>query len=135
MSHCRVTLPRVHGVIAVMVSALLMSSCSTGSNPMGPEPTPRAGGGQLTPLLDTTLSAPRWFTGTDSQVHLVYELVLTNAVPEPVALSALDVHDANTGAPLIRLTGRLAACGHVPRHVAGDSDRCSAAGIGRHCLA
>jgi hypothetical protein len=56
-------------------------------------------------LLDSTLSTPRWFTGTDGSGHLAYELMLTNAVPAPVALNTVEVHDANSGATLARLTG------------------------------
>ena len=53
-------------------------------------------GTQLTPLLDTVLSPPHWFTGTDGQVHLVYELVLTNAIPAPITVSAVEVLDADS---------------------------------------
>ena len=59
-------------------------------------------GGQLTPLLDSTLSAPRWFTGTDAKTHLVYELMLTNVLPAAVTLSGVEVRNADSGATLIR---------------------------------
>ena len=68
-------------------------------------PTQPVTGGQITPLLDSTLSTPRWFTGTDGQAHLVYELMLTNVLPAAVTLSAVEVHSADSGATLIRLTG------------------------------
>lgn len=68
-------------------------------------PMPSASSGQLTPLLDSVLSPPEWFTGSDAQVHLVYELLLTNALPVPVTVSEVDVVDADTGAPLLRLNG------------------------------
>ena len=91
--------------LVVLVGALLLSSCSTSStSPRSQQPQP-VGGGQLTPLLDSTLSVPRWFSGTDGKAHLVYELLLTNAIPAPVTLSALEVRDADTGATLIRLAG------------------------------
>lgn len=57
---------------------------------------------RLTPLLASVLSPPRWFTGTDGAVHLVYELVLTNALPAPVTVRSVEVRDA-AGAPLVRL--------------------------------
>src|SRR6478672_11717736 len=91
--------------LVVLVGALLLSSCSTSSTSPRSQQPPPVGGGQLTPLLDSTLSVPRWFTGTDEKTHLVYELLLTNAIPAPVTLSALEVRDANSGATLIRLAG------------------------------
>jgi pimeloyl-ACP methyl ester carboxylesterase len=68
-------------------------------------PTDTGAGAQLTPLLDTVLSPPRWFTGTDGQAHLVYELVLTNALPAPITVSAVEVRDGDSGTTLTRLTG------------------------------
>ena len=59
----------------------------------------------MTPLLDSVLSPPHWFTGTDGQVHLVYELLLTNAIPAPVTVSKVEVLDADSGATLVRLSG------------------------------
>jgi murein DD-endopeptidase MepM/ murein hydrolase activator NlpD len=85
-----------------VVSALTVGSCST-TPPVTPTPTTTSG--QLTPLLNNTLSMPRWFKGTDGSAHLVYELMLTNAVPAPVTLNTVEVHDANSGATLARLTG------------------------------
>src|SRR6478736_8631614 len=92
-------------VLVVLVGALVLSSCSTSSTSPRSQQTPPAGGGQLTPLLDSTLSVPRWFSGTNGKAHLVYELLLTNAIPSPVTLSALEVRDADSGATLIRLAG------------------------------
>src|SRR5215211_138713 len=62
-------------------------------------------GTQLTPLLDRVLSSPHWFTGSDEQIHLVYELLLTNAIPAPITISTVEVRDAESGATLTRLTG------------------------------
>src|SRR5258705_8804829 len=92
-------------LLVLMVGALLLSSCSTSSTSPRSQQPQSVGGGQLTPLLDSTLSVPRWFTGTDGKAHLVYELLLTNAIPVPVTLSALEVRDADSGATLIRLAG------------------------------
>lgn len=78
-----------------------------GTSPLRPAATPSAAanGWQFTPLLDRVLSPPAWFTGSDGQVHLVYELLLTNALPIPVSVSAVDVVAADTEAPLLRLSG------------------------------
>jgi hypothetical protein len=85
-----------------MVCGLTICSCSAAPSVT---PTPAPTNSQLTPLLDNTLSTPRWFTGTDGSGHLVYELMLTNAVPTPVTLNTVEVHDAASGATLARLTG------------------------------
>jgi hypothetical protein len=100
----RVQPKRPAGVVAVVaVCMLTLGSCSALQNTSTPvQPVP---GGQITPLLDSTLSTPRWFTGTDGQAHLVYELMLTSVVPAPVTLGSLEVHSADSGATLIRLSG------------------------------
>jgi pimeloyl-ACP methyl ester carboxylesterase len=69
-------------------------------------PTSSTPGMQFTPLLESVLSPPHWFMGTDGQVHLVYELVLTNAIPAPVTVNAVEVLDADAGTTLTRLTGQ-----------------------------
>ena len=81
------------------------AGCSAPPDPTSVSAAPTTGSRQITPLLDSTLSTPRWFTGTDGQAHLAYELLLTNAVPAPVVLNTVEVDDADTGATLIRLTG------------------------------
>ena len=85
------------------VCILLLSSCSASENTSAPNQ--RVAGGQITPLLQSALSTPRWFTGTDGQPHLVYELMLTNVVPATVNLNAVEVNNADAGATLIRLAG------------------------------
>ena len=92
------------GVVAVVaVCMLTLGSCSAPQNTS--TPVQPGSGGQITPLLESTLSTPRWFTGTDGQAHLVYELMLTNVVPAAVTLGSLEVHSADSGATLIHLTG------------------------------
>jgi hypothetical protein len=64
---------------------------------------------QFTPLLPSVLSPPRWFHGADEQIHLVYELLLTNAFPVPVEVTTVEVLDAGTGRSLATLTGETLA--------------------------
>ena len=93
----------VGGVVGVgLAAALILGGCSDDvvSAPLAP-----SGNGQLTPLLDSTLSPPRWFTGSNAKVHLVYELMLTNVIPAPISLTSLDVRAADTDALLMHLTG------------------------------
>ena len=82
-----------------VVPAALLSSETAAS------PIPVADSWQLTPLLDSTLSPPAWFTGSDGQVHLVYEVLLTNALPVPVSVREFDVVDTSTGTSLLHLSG------------------------------
>ncbi len=91
-------------VTSVAVCTLLLASCSAAPTTSS-TPTEPVTGGQVTPLLDSTLSTPRWFTGSDGQAHLVYELMLTNVVPAAVTINTLEVRDADSGATLLRLTG------------------------------
>ncbi|MEZ4564731.1 MAG: alpha/beta fold hydrolase [Thermomicrobiales bacterium] len=80
------------------------ASWSAGAGAATPVPA-AAQGWQLTPLLDHTLFPPAWFTGSDGQVHLVAELLLTNALPVPVTISSVEVLDTGSGASLVRLDG------------------------------
>ena len=48
-------------------------------------------GARLTPVLQSVPSPPRWDRGDDGRVHLEYEVLLTNAVPLPIGVAALDV--------------------------------------------
>ena len=60
---------------------------------------------QFTPALMTVPTTPRWFTGTDGRVHLVYELHLTNAFPVSATITEVAVRDAGTGTVLQTLSG------------------------------
>jgi hypothetical protein len=67
------------------------------------------------------LSPPRWFKGADGRVHLVYELMLTNAFPVPVTLTSVEVLEAGSSRSLATLSGdtlraatSLLATGGVP---------------------
>jgi hypothetical protein len=62
-------------------------------------------GPQFTPLLPAVLAPPRWFRGADEQIHLVYELVLTNAFPVTVDLTELVVFNADDGTLVTSLSG------------------------------
>ncbi len=62
-------------------------------------------GWQFAPLLERVHSPPRWFTGSDGKVHLVYELLLTNVMTLPATVSMVEVRNAASGATLIRLSG------------------------------
>lgn len=92
----------VLGAVAIMIAACSHDG-SDGRESVRPAAT--VGAGQVTPLLDATLSTPRWFTGSDGVAHLVYELLLTNAVPAAVTLNSIEVQDADSGATVGRLSG------------------------------
>jgi hypothetical protein len=51
------------------------------------------------------LAPPRWFRGADEQIHLVYELILTNAFAVPVDLTELAVIDVDAGTVVSTLSG------------------------------
>ena len=85
----------VLALIALLLSVPLSAEAQS-STPAAATPTPSGGGKRLTPLLDHVLAPPHWFTGTDGRVHLVYELVVTNALPAPITVSAVEVRDADS---------------------------------------
>jgi hypothetical protein len=56
-------------------------------------------------VVQSVPSPPRWFRGTDGQVHLAYELVLTNAFPVPVTVISVEVLGDASERPLAVLRG------------------------------
>ena len=85
------------------MAAALLAWC-LGAAAAHAQPAP-PGDWQFTPLVESVLSPPSWFTGSDGKVHLVYELLLTNGLPVPATVSTIAVLDATTGATLQRLSG------------------------------
>ena len=84
-------------VAAIFLGSLLAPTVQAQAQAAAPT------GWHFTPLIESVISPPHWFTGTDGKVHLVYELLLTNA-----------------------LTARRAYCqqgGHTGVHCASGDDR------------
>ena len=89
-----------------MLIAVLFTGCATA--PSVPSPSsatmsatpPSPGVEQYTPVVMQVMSQPRWFTGTDGMVHLVYELQLTNGFPIAVTVTGVEVRDVSSGATL-----------------------------------
>ncbi|MEO8506877.1 MAG: M23 family peptidase, partial [Betaproteobacteria bacterium] len=100
MTRHALAIPRVRGlVLALFLWILLAPTVHAQAQPAGPE------GWHFTPLIASVISTPHWFTGTDGKVHLVYELLLANALAVPVTVMAVEVLDAVSGATQVRLTG------------------------------
>jgi hypothetical protein len=95
----------------VVIPVLLLLVMTLTPRSIVAQATPGAAPGpQFTPLLPAVLAPPRWFRGADEQIHLVYELVLTNAFPVAVDLTELAVLDADDGTVVATLSGaRLSA--------------------------
>lgn len=74
-----------------------------------PEAHALASGDQYTPVIASVFSTPRWFTGSDGRVHLVYELRVLNAFPVDVTVTDLTVLDGRSGTPLARYRGTALA--------------------------
>ena len=90
--------------VRCLVAALFLWSLETPAVHAQAQPAPPANW-QFTPLIETVVSPPRWFTGTDGKVHRVYELLLTNALTVPATVSSVAVLNADTGAILLQMTG------------------------------
>jgi hypothetical protein len=58
---------------------------------------------QFTGVSLSVHSPPRWFKGADERFHLAYELLLTNAVPLPMTVTAVEVVDAGRGVSVAML--------------------------------
>lgn len=74
-------------------------------NPSAAQPRQMAEPDRYTPLVQSILTPPRWFAGTDDRVHLVYELLLTNGFPVPVTVTSVEVLDPASESSLVILTG------------------------------
>lgn len=101
MSRHTVAIPGVRCLVVV----LLLWSLGVPAAHVHAQPTAPPGEWQFTPLIESVISPPRWFTGSDGRVHVVYELFLTNALPMQASVSAVAVLNADSGATLLRLTG------------------------------
>ncbi len=99
-----VTVCRVLSLLALVVLPFAMPGVAAGQA----TPTAGAGGEQYTPVVASVFAPPKWFTGTDGQVHLVYELVLTNAFPVPATVTSVEVLDGD-GAVVAALDGEALA--------------------------
>lgn len=93
-------------ILAASLSVMLLAAaCATSpeTEPAGttaqatPPPAaadsapPPPGPGTLTPVVGRVLAAPIPVPATDGKVHLAYELVLTNTLPQDVTLTGVDV--------------------------------------------
>jgi pimeloyl-ACP methyl ester carboxylesterase len=58
---------------------------------------------QYTAIVQAVPSPPRWFKGADDRFHLAYELLLTNTIPLPVTVRAVEVLDAGRGTAVTTL--------------------------------
>jgi hypothetical protein len=57
---------------------------------------------QFTPLVVSPLNSNvRPFLGTDRRLHIVYELVLTDASPTPATLEKIEVTGASSSSPVL----------------------------------
>jgi hypothetical protein len=74
-----------------VLTLLLVAGICAAAPVAGSAAAPRAEEGRLTPVVQSVLSAPRWFKGDDGSFHMEYELMLTNTVPLPVDVTTLQV--------------------------------------------
>ncbi len=98
-----------------LVALLLVGALTTAMQAVVPpglvhaQATPGASlvqaGDQYTPVVASVFSTPRWFTGSDGQAHLVYELSVLNAFPVEVRLAELEVLDGGSGTPIATFRG------------------------------
>ncbi|MGY1693472.1 MULTISPECIES: M23 family metallopeptidase [unclassified Geodermatophilus] len=91
---------RSSGWAAALAAVLLTAGCAVAgaggvaTPPAGPTGAPAPAADQFTPVVASTLdagSAP--VLGTDGRLHVVYEIQLTNARPEPATLQEIRVLD------------------------------------------
>lgn len=89
-----------HGALILALAAGLLAHSESRAQLTTPAPAVW----KFAPLLEAVHAPPRWFEGSDGNVHLVYELLLTNAMTVPATISMVEVLDATSGATLMRLS-------------------------------
>ena len=77
-------------LVGTAVLALMVPAASQAAQPSAPEP-----GDHYTPLVGTLLSEPHPVAAADGRVHLDYEFLLLNPLPQPITVSRLEVVDAD----------------------------------------
>jgi len=99
MTRHTLAIPVARCLVAALFLGSLLTPTVHAQAQAGPD------GWHFTPLIESVISPPHWFTGTDGKVHLVYELLLTNALAVPVTVSTVEVRNADSAATLLHLTG------------------------------
>ena len=89
--------PHRNAVRCTVLTLLLAAGIFATMAVAGSAAAPRAEEGRLTPVVQSVLSAPRWFKGDDGSFHMEYELMLTNTVRLPVDVTALQIRARRTG--------------------------------------
>lgn len=96
--------------VFVVTAGLILAGCSgTGDNPEQPAESSSPSESALvdtetfTPVVGSVLAAPIPVPGTDGATHLAYELVLSNALGQPVTIDSITVE--GDGAQLLSLSG------------------------------
>jgi Peptidase family M23 len=84
-------------IVGVLLLALAPASAYARDDDGRPEAA-------ITALEVREIAPPRWVTGTDDQVHIEYDLAITNTFTSDVTLRSLEVLDER-GATLLRLEG------------------------------
>lgn len=86
-----------HSLPRAVVAAIVVMCAAT--------PAPAGAADRYTPLVQSVMSTPRWFTDSDGRVHVAYELRLTNGFPAPVTVSSVSVRDLGRRRTIERLSG------------------------------
>jgi Peptidase family M23 len=76
---------------AIVALSVVAAGCGGGDSASTVPPAGEQAELVLTPVVQSVMSTPRWYAGHDGRVHLQYELMLTNTVPLPVDVSAVEV--------------------------------------------
>lgn len=126
------------GLVVVVVSLALASCAGTGGGPAPSSGTAAAAPtgtfqsgidrrAKVTQLSASFITTPAPVEMTDGQVHLTYELVLTNVAPAPVRVERIELHDAATSALVPGSTGRVDL---TPLEVGTEAEGVSVPGAG-----
>jgi murein DD-endopeptidase MepM/ murein hydrolase activator NlpD len=97
----------VRAIIAGLVLAALAGVAAQRS-PAEASPAARPAA-ELTPVIESVPSVPRWYRADDGRVHLQYELMLTNTLPLPVRVDSIEVRGGGRQLETLSGDGLVAA--------------------------
>jgi murein DD-endopeptidase MepM/ murein hydrolase activator NlpD len=102
---------RGRGLLLLVVMAAWASGCSGTGGPSAASGADQAStpAAELTPVVGSVLYAPVPFEGSDGRTHLVYELEVANFTSGRVVIDRMNVLDASSGDPVLRMDSAAVA--------------------------
>jgi Peptidase family M23 len=109
--------------VVVLAGTLVAASMLPAAGATAPSGTPGISPDtQFTPVTASVLTTPVPVNASDGKYHLAYELLLTNALPDEVAVDTVEVRDASSHHVVLSLAGADLAINMNPVGIPRDGE-------------